>query len=197
MDCSHKQYKKMISIGDKIPDIELEALHDNTIKKVKFSKLKGRWLVLLFYPGDFTFICPTELEEAAELYNEFKKHNAEIMSVSTDSIPSHKAWKDTSKAIKKVKYPMLSDPTGKLSKALGTYIEEEGVSQRGTFIFDPNGKLKAFEIHHNDIGRNAKEILRKLKAAKFVSENKGLVCPASWEPGKGVLRPGLDLVGKI
>lgn len=187
----------MLQIGDKIPDFELDAYHNDEIKKVKFSRIKGKWIVLVFYPGDFTFVCPTELEELAGLYSEFKKLGAEVMSVSTDSVHVHKAWHDTSEAVKKVKYPMLADPNAKLSKALGTYIEEDGVSLRGTFIFNPSGELKAFEINHNDIGRNAHELLRKLKAAKFVSENKGLVCPASWEPGKKVLRPGLELVGKI
>ena len=119
------------------------------------------------------------------------------MSVSTDSVHVHKAWHDASPSIKKVKFPMLADPTGNLCKALGTYIEDEGLSLRGSFIFDPEGALKAFEIHHNDIGRSGKELLRKLQAAKFVRENKGLVCPASWEPGKKTLKPGLKLVGKI
>lgn len=187
----------MLQIGDKIPDFELDAYHNDEIKKVKFSRIRGKWIVLVFYPGDFTFVCPTELEELAGLYSEFKKLGAEVMSVSTDSVHVHKAWHDTSEAVKKVKYPMLADPNAKLSKALGTYIEEDGVSLRGTFIFNPSGELKAFEINHNDIGRNAHELLRKLKAAKFVSENKGLVCPASWEPGKKVLKPGMDLVGKI
>ncbi len=187
----------MMQIGQKIPNLELEALYNNEIKKVRLSKLKGKWIVLIFYPGDFTFVCPTELEEAAMLYDEFKKLGAEVLSASTDSVHTHKAWKDASQAIKKVKYPMLADPTGKLSRAFGTYIEEEGKSLRGSFIIDPDGVLKAFEIHHNDIGRSAKELLRKLKAAKFVRENKGFVCPASWEPGKKVLKPGLDLVGKI
>ncbi len=187
----------MLQIGDKIPDFELDAYHNDEIKKVKFSRIRGKWIVLVFYPGDFTFVCPTELEELAGLYSEFKKLGAEVLSVSTDSVHVHKAWHDTSEAVKKVKYPMLADPNAKLSKALGTYIEEDGVSLRGTFIFNPSGELKAFEINHNDIGRNAHELLRKLKAAKFVSENKGLVCPASWEPGKKVLKPGMELVGKI
>ena len=190
----------MININEKIPDVTLEAFQGNQIKKITLSKYRGKWLVLIFYPGDFTFICPTELEEAAMLYPEFKKLGAEVISVSTDSIHVHKAWHDTSPAIKKVKFPMLADPTGKLSKAFGTYIEngfDEGRSLRGTFIFDPDGVLKTIEIHDNAIGRSGAELLRKLQAAKFVREHKGLVCPASWEPGKKNLKPGLDLVGKI
>ena len=157
----------------------------------------GKWLVLLFYPADFTFICPTELEEAAGLYPEFQKLNAEVLSVSTDTVFVHKAWADHSSAIKKVKFPMLADTTGALCREFGTYIEGEGLSLRATFIIDPDGVLRSMEVHDNSIGRNASEILRKLQAAKFVRENKGLVCPASWQPGGKTLKPGLDLVGKI
>ena len=152
---------------------------------------------MLFYPADFTFICPTELEEAANYDDEFKKIGAEILSVSTDTVYVHKAWHDISPAIKKIKYPMLADPTGNLCREFGTYIDEAGLSLRGTFIIDPDGVLKSYEIHDNSIGRSAKEILRKVQAAKFVRENKGEVCPASWEPGKKTLKPGLNLVGKI
>ncbi len=187
----------MITINQTIPDLELEAYHNETIKKIKLSQYKGKWLVLLFYPADFTFICPTELAEAAEHYEQFKKLGAEVMSVSTDTTFVHKAWHDHSPAIQKVHYPMIADPTGKLCKTFGTYIEEEGLSQRATYIIDPEGKVKSIEIHDNSIGRNTKEILRKLEAAKYVKEHKGHVCPASWEPGKKTLKPGLDLVGKI
>lgn len=187
----------MLKINQKIPDFELEIYHNDEIKKIKLSDYLGKWLVLLFYPADFTFICPTELEEAAEHYEEFKKSGTEIMSVSTDTVFSHKAWHDTSPAVGKIKYPMAADPTGKLCKEFGTYIEEEGLSLRGSFIIDPDGALKACEIHDNSIGRSAAEILRKLQAAKFVRENKGQVCPANWKPGDKTLKPGLDLVGKI
>ncbi|MEK9150920.1 MAG: redoxin domain-containing protein [Patescibacteria group bacterium] len=187
----------MVKIGQAISDFELETFQDEQVKKIKLSDYRGKWLVLLFYPADFTFICPTELEEAAEYYEEFKKNGAEIMSVSTDTVFAHKAWHDTSAAIKKIKYPMAADPTGKLCKEFGVYIEEEGLSLRGSFIIDPDGILKACEIHDNSIGRSVAEILRKLQAAKFVRENKGLVCPASWRPGEKTLKPGLDLVGKI
>lgn len=187
----------MIKIGQKIPDFTLEAYHQDKIKKIKLSDYKGRWLVLIFYPADFTFICPTELEEAAQHYNEFQKLGAEVLSVSTDTVFAHKAWHDQSPAIGKIHYPMLADPTGKVCLEFGTYIEEEGLSLRGTFIIDPDGVLKALDVHDNSIGRSTKEILRKLQAAKFVREHKGLVCPASWEPGKKTLKPGLKLVGKI
>ena len=187
----------MVKIGQKLNEFELSAYHNNDIKKIKLSELKGKWVVLLFYPADFTFICPTELEEAAMHYEEFQKAGAELLSVSTDTVYTHKAWHDVSPAIKKIKYPMLADPTGNLCREFGTYIDEVGLSLRGTFIIDPDGVLKTIDIHDNSIGRSAKEILRKVQAAKFVRENKGEVCPASWEPGKKTLKPGLDLVGKI
>ena len=187
----------MIKIGQKIPDFELEAFHNEKVKKIKLSDYKGKWLVLIFYPADFTFICPTELKEAADNYEKFKQLNAEVLSVSTDTVFVHKAWHDHSPAIGRIKFPMLADPTGKLCKEFGTYIEEEGLSLRGSFIIDPEGILKAFELHDNSIGRNIQELLRKLQAAIFVRENPGQVCPASWEPGKETLKPGLDLVGKI
>ena len=187
----------MVKINQKVQDFEVEAFHNDKIKKIKLSDYKGKWVVLIFYPADFTFICPTELEDAANLYDEFKKLDAEVMSVSTDTAFVHKAWHDNSPAIKKIKYPMIADSTGKLCREFGTYIEDEGLSLRGSFIIDPDGILKVYEIHDNSIGRSAKELLRKLQAAKFVRENKGQVCPANWEPGKKTLKPGLDLVGKI
>jgi peroxiredoxin (alkyl hydroperoxide reductase subunit C) len=187
----------MVKIGGTIPDYSLEAFHEYTIKSVKLSDYKGKWLVIVFYPGDFTFICPTELEELARNYDEIKEMNAEVLSVSTDTVYVHKAWHDESKAINKVDYPMVSDPTGELCRVFGTYIEREGVSLRGTFIIDPNSILKVIEINDNNIGRSVKEILRKLKAAKYVSEHQGEVCPVEWEPGKETLKPTLDLVGKI
>jgi len=166
-----------------IANFEVEAFHQEKIEKINVANNK-EWLVLLFYPADFTFICPTELEEAADNYDAFKKLGAEIMSVSTDTAFAHKAWHDNSPAIKKIQFPMLADPTGKLCQAFDTYIESEGLSLRGTFIIDPKGEIKASEVHDNSIGRNIKEILRKLQAAKFVSENKGLVCPQAGFPGK-------------
>ena len=187
----------MVKVGHPVPDFKAKAFVNEEEKILKLSDYRGKWVVLIFYPADFTFVCPTELEEAAEMYEDFKKLGAEVMSVSTDTVFVHKAWHDNSPSIKKIKYPMLADPTGNICKEFGTYIEEEGLSLRGSFIIDPDGILKTMEIHDNSVGRNAKELLRKLQAAKFVRENKGMVCPASWEPGKKTLKPGLDLVGKI
>lgn len=196
-DCHTGEYDEVAEIGEVIPDFVLDAYQNDEIKEIQLSEYRGTWLILFFYPGDFTFVCPTELEEMAAYYDKFKKEGAEILSVSTDSVYVHKAWHDTSDAVKKVTFPMLADPTGELCEAFGTYIYEEGVSLRGTFIIDPNGVLKAVEINDNSIGRSAAELYRKLQAAKYVSEHAGRVCPASWNPGDDDLTPGLDLVGKI
>ena len=186
-----------IIIGKTLPDFEFEAFYKEKVKKMSLLGQKGKWLILFFYPADFTFICPTELEEMAEMYNEFRKLNVEVVSMSTDTVWVHKAWHDNSPSIRKIKYPMAADPTGKLCREFGTYIDAEGLSLRGSFIIDPDGVLKAMDIHDNSIGRSGHEILRKLRAAKFVAEHKGMVCPASWQPGGKTLKPGLDLVGKI
>jgi len=187
----------MININTIVPEFKLDAYQNKEIKNIKLSDYKGKWVVLIFYPADFTFVCPTELEDAQTYYEEVKKLGGEIMSVSTDTAFVHKAWHDESPAISKIEYPMLADPTGSVSRLFGTYIEDEGLSLRGTFIIDPDGVLKTIEIHENSIGRSAKEMLRKLEAAKFVREHDGNVCPASWEPGKDTLKPGVDLIGKI
>jgi peroxiredoxin len=187
----------MVEIDSKVAEFVIEAYHNDEIKTIKLSEYRGKWVILIFYPGDFTFICPTELEEAAQYYDQFVAAGAEVFGVSTDSKWVHKAWRDESEAIKKVQYPLIADPNGSLSRQFGVYIESEGVARRGTFIIDPDGALKTIEIHNNSIGRNSKELLRKLQAAIFVSQNDGEVCPANWEPGMDTLQPGLALVGKI
>ena len=192
----------MISIGDNVAefegaDIELEAYQADEIKKVKLTDYKGKWIAVVFYPADFTFVCPTELEELADLYSDFQKEGAEILSVSTDTAFVHKAWHDKSKAIGKIKFPMVADPTGNLSWAFGTYMENTGLALRGSFLIDPDGVVKTIEINDLGIGRSGKELLRKLQAAKFVHEHGDQVCPAGWTPGAKTLTPGLDLVGEI
>lgn len=184
-------------IGDTLPELELDVFFEGKEQKIYSEDYEGKWLIFFFYPADFTFVCPTELEELADMYTQFKTEGAEILSVSTDTVFVHKAWKDNSPAIKKVMFPMVADPTGEICELFGTYIYDEGMSLRGTFIIDPAGELVAMEIHNNSIGRSAKELLRKLRAAKFVAEHGGQVCPASWEPGDDTLKPGMDLVGKI
>jgi len=187
----------MYRIGDKIKDFSADVYQNEEIKRVKFSDYRGKWAVLFFYPEDFTFVCPTELEDAAEFYSRFQDINTEIISISTDNISAHKAWHDTSEAIGKVKYPMMADPTTKICRAFGTYIKSEGVSLRGTFIINPDGKLVAFDVHDNSIARNIEEIYRKLQAAQYTAEHGDQVCPARWTPGEKTLKPGVDLIGKI
>lgn len=186
-----------LEINTKAPTFEAKAFHNGEIKTIKLDHYKGKWVVLFFYPADFTFICPTELGEMADNYDELKKLGVEVLSVSTDTVFVHKAWHDASKTIKKIKFPMVADPAGQICNSYGTMIPMEGISLRGTFIIDPDRVLKAFELHDNSIGRSAKELIRKIKAAQFVREHGGEVCPASWEPGQKTLKPGLDLVGKI
>jgi peroxiredoxin (alkyl hydroperoxide reductase subunit C) len=187
----------MIKIGEQIPALEVEAFHHGEVKPLALSGYRGSWLVLLFYPADFTFICPIELAEAAEHHEQFMAESAELVSVSTDTVWTHKAWHETSPMVRDVRFPMLADPTGTLCRAFGTYIEDEGVSLRGTFLVDSDGVLQAFELHANSLGRAVPEMLRKLKAAAFVRAHDGQVCPASWTPGSDTLRPGLDLVGRL
>lgn len=189
-----------ISVGDTVPEVEFEAFipgEKEDIKKMNTKDFKGKWIIFFFYPADFTFVCPTELEDMANIYEDFKKEDAEIVSVSTDTVFVHKAWHDTSDAIKKITYPMAADPTHLLSNLFGVLIEDEGLALRGTFIIDPEGIIRVAEIHDNSIGRNAKETLRKIQAAKFVAEHDGKVCPANWNPGGDTIEPGLNLVGKI
>ncbi|MBR9699115.1 redoxin domain-containing protein [Candidatus Woesearchaeota archaeon] len=191
----------MICINEKAPDFKEDAFVDGEIKKISLSDYKGKWVILFFYPADFTFVCPTELGDLADNYDKFKELGAEVISVSVDTAFVHKAWHDNSDTIKKIKYPMLADPTKRVCSAYGTLIDhdkpDEGLSLRATILIDPEGIVKAFEFHNNDIGRNTEELLRKIEAAKFVEKNKGQVCPMNWKPGEKTLKPGLDLVGKI
>lgn len=184
-------------INSQVPDVELEIYHQEKIKKIKLSDYRGKWLILFFYPADFTFVCPTELKEMADNYENFKTLGAEVISVSTDNIFSHKAWHDSSETIKQITFPMAADPTAKLSQALGVYIEDIGEALRGTFVIDPKGLIKVMEVNDKSIGRSAQELVRKLQAAIFVDKHGDQVCPASWQPGGTTLKPGLDLVGKI
>jgi NADH-dependent peroxiredoxin subunit C len=196
-ECANGKCDVKVAVGQPVPDFTCDAFHNEDIKKVSLSQHKGKWVVVFFYPADFTFVCPTELEELAQHYEELQKLEVEILSVSSDTVYVHKAWHDHSDAIKKVQYPMLADTNHKLAKMFGTYIEEDVMSLRGTFIIDPEGVLRGIEINDNSIGRSARELIRKIKASQFVRQHGGNVCPASWEPGSDTLKPGLDLVGKI
>ncbi len=187
----------MVQINEKAPDFTTEAYHNGDIKKISLSDYKDKWVILFFYPADFTFVCPTELGEMADNYEEFQKLNVEVLSISTDTAFTHAAWHESSPTIKKIKFPMVADPTHRISEAYGVLIEDEGVSLRGTFVINPDGILKAIEIHDNSIGRNCEEILRKIHMSQYVAEHDGEVCPMNWKPGDKTLKPGVDLIGKI
>ncbi|ADJ65779.1 peroxiredoxin [Herbaspirillum seropedicae] len=187
----------MSLINTTIKPFKATAYHDGKFVDITEATLKGKWSVFVFYPADFTFVCPTELEDLADNYAEFKKLGVEIYGVSTDTHFAHKAWHDTSEAIKKVQYPLVGDPTATLARNFEVLIEEEGLALRGTFVINPEGQIKVLEIHDNGIGRDASELLRKVKAAQYVASHPGEVCPAKWEEGAATLKPSLDLVGKI
>jgi peroxiredoxin (alkyl hydroperoxide reductase subunit C) len=184
-------------INTQIKPFSATAFHKGKFVPVTDATLKGRWSVIVFYPADFTFVCPTELGDLADHYATFKSLGVEVYSVSTDTHFTHKAWHDTSDTIGKIQYPMIADPTGTLTRNFDVMIEEEGLALRGTFVVDPEGLIKLCEIHDNGIGRDASELLRKVQAAQYVAAHPGEVCPASWTPGAETLEPSLELVGKI
>ncbi|NOT18368.1 MAG: alkyl hydroperoxide reductase subunit C [Sulfuriferula sp.] len=171
--------------------------HNGKFLEVSEADLKGKWSVVFFYPADFTFVCPTELGDLADNYAEFQKLGVEIYAVSTDTHFTHKAWHDTSDTIGKIQYPMIGDPTGVISRNFGVMIEAAGLADRGTFVIDPNGVIQIIEINAGGIGRDALELMRKVKAAQYVASHPGEVCPAKWKEGEATLAPSLDLVGKI
>ncbi|MFA5522244.1 MAG: alkyl hydroperoxide reductase subunit C [Castellaniella sp.] len=187
----------MSLINTQIKPFQAKAYHEGKFIDVSNESIAGKWSVFVFYPADFTFVCPTELEDLADLYPDFQKIGVEIYSVSTDTHFSHKAWHDTSDAIGKVNYPMLADPTHQLSRNFEVLIEEEGIALRGTFVVNPEGVIKVLEVHDNGIGRVASELLRKVKAAQYIAAHPDEVCPAKWQEGAETLKPSLDLVGKI
>lgn len=187
----------MSIINSEIQPFTTQAYHNGKFIDVSEATLKGHWSVVFFYPADFTFVCPTELGDMADLYPEFQKLGVEIYSVSTDTHFTHKAWHDTSDTIKKIQYPMLGDPTHAISRNFGVLIEEEGLADRGTFVIDPEGRIQIVEINAGGVGRDASELLRKIKAAQYVAAHPGEVCPAKWQEGDATLAPSLDLVGKI
>jgi peroxiredoxin len=187
----------MSLINTIVKPFKANAYRDGKFITVTDADLRGKWSIVCFYPADFTFVCPTELEDLADRYPELQKLGVEVYSVSTDTHFAHKAWHDTSEAIKKVRYVMIGDPTGAITRNFGVMIEEEGLALRGTFLVDPEGRIKLYEVHDNGIGRDASELLRKVKAAQYVATHPGEVCPAKWKEGQRTLKPSLDLVGKI
>ena len=187
----------MSLIGKEVSDFTVMAYHENSFKEVSKKNIMGKWAIFFFYPADFTFICPTELVDLADNYEEFKKIGCEIYSVSTDTHFVHKAWHDASQSIKKLQYPMLADPTHALSKDFDVLIEKDGIAERGTFVVNPEGSIVSYEVTAGNVGRNAAELLRKVQAAQFVAAHGDEVCPAKWQPGAETLKPSLDLVGLI
>uniref|UniRef100_A0AB33IVH3 Alkyl hydroperoxide reductase C n=1 Tax=Prevotella sp. GTC17254 TaxID=3236794 RepID=A0AB33IVH3_9BACT len=184
-------------INAQVPEFKVEAYQNGSFKTVSNEDIKGKWAVFFFYPADFTFVCPTELEDLQEKYQYLKSIGVEVYSVSTDTHFVHKAWHDESPSIKTIEYPMLGDPRGVLTRGFGVYKEDEGVAYRATFLVNPEGLIKIAEVQDNNIGRNAAELVRKIEAAQFVATHDGEVCPARWMKGDKTLKPGIDLVGKI
>ncbi|MBL4638430.1 MAG: peroxiredoxin [Proteobacteria bacterium] len=184
-------------INTQIKPFNATAFHNGEFIPVTDEDVKGKWSIFFFYPADFTFVCPTELGDLADHYAKLQQLGVEVYSVSTDTHFTHKAWHDTSDTIKKINYPMIGDPTGTISRNFDVMIEEEGLALRGTFVIDPEGNIKVAEVHDLGIGRDAKELVRKVQAAQYVAEHDGEVCPAAWQPGEATLAPSLDLVGKI
>ena len=187
----------MSLINTTITPFETTAFHNGEFVPVTSDDLAGKWAVVFFYPADFTFVCPTELGDLADNYVEFQRLGVEVYSVSTDTHFTHKAWHDTSDTIGKIQYPMIGDPTLQISRNFEVLREDQGLANRGTYIVDPQGVIQALEITAEGIGRDAKDLLRKVKAAQYVAAHPGEVCPAKWEEGAATLKPSFDLVGKI
>lgn len=184
-------------INTEVKPFKATAYHQGKFVPVTETSAKGKWAVYFFYPADFTFVCPTELGDLADNYATLKDLGVEVYGISTDTHFTHKAWHDTSETIKKISYPMVGDPTGTITRNFGVMIEEDGMAQRGTFVADPQGVIRIVEITDGGIGRDASELLRKIKAAQYVASHPGEVCPAKWQEGDATLAPSLDLVGKI
>ncbi len=187
----------MSLIGKEIADFTVQTYHENKFKELKKADILGKWGVFFFYPADFTFVCPTELEDLGNKYKEFQNIGCEIYSVSCDTHFVHKAWHDTSERIKKINYPMIADPTAALARDMDVMIEADGIAERGTFIVNPEGKIVAYEVIAGNVGRNADELFRRVQALQFVAEHGDEVCPAKWQPGAKTLKPSLDLVGQL
>jgi peroxiredoxin (alkyl hydroperoxide reductase subunit C) len=187
----------MALINTQIKPFQATAFKQGEFLELSDADLKGKWSVFFFYPADFTFVCPTELGDLADHYDEFHKRGVEIYSVSTDTHFTHKAWHETSDTIGKIQYAMIGDPTGEITRNFEVMREGQGLADRGTFLVDPDGVIQAMEITAEGIGRDAEDLLRKVKAAQYVAAHPGEVCPAAWKEGEETLAPSLDLVGKI
>jgi peroxiredoxin (alkyl hydroperoxide reductase subunit C) len=187
----------MSLINTEIKPFSATAFHNGKFVPVTQDTLKGKWSVVFFYPADFTFVCPTELEDMANLDGEFRALGVDIYSVSTDTHFSHKAWAETSPAVGTIRFTMLGDPSGQVTNNFGVMREGVGLADRATFLVDPDGVVQYVEVTSEGVGRNAAELLRKVKAAQYIAAHPGEVCPAKWEEGDDTLAPSLDLVGKL
>lgn len=187
----------MSLIGTQVKEFKASAFQNGNFIDVTEENFKGHWSIVCFYPADFTFVCPTELEDLQDNYETLKSLGVEVYSVSTDTHFTHKAWHDSSETIKKIQYIMIGDPSHTLSRNFDVLIESDGLADRGTFIIDPDGVIQAVEINAGGIGRDASTLVNKIKAAQYVRNNPGEVCPAKWKEGAATLKPHLDLVGKI
>ncbi|MEZ2222595.1 MULTISPECIES: alkyl hydroperoxide reductase subunit C [unclassified Rhizobium] len=187
----------MSVLNTAIKPFKAQAFKQGKFIEVTEADIAGKWAVFFFYPADFTFVCPTELGDVADNYAELQRLGVEVFSVSTDTHFTHKAWHDSSETIGKIQYAMIGDPTGTITRNFDVMREAEGLADRGTFVVDPDGVVQAVEITAEGIGRNAADLLRRIKAAQYVRSHPGEVCPAKWEEGEKTLAPSLHLVGKI
>jgi len=191
----------IVRVGQDVPDFEMETFDpkkgDFATVSLKELKKARKWTVLFFYPADYTFVCPTELADLATQSEALTKAGAEVISVSTDNKFVHLAWQREEKLLSNVKYQMASDATGRVSRLFGVFNEENGLDYRGTFIISPDGKLVASEVNFYNVGRNAAELLRKVKANVYLSSHPEEACPANWSEGAKTLKPGAKLVGKV
>ncbi|ACB62445.1 MULTISPECIES: alkyl hydroperoxide reductase subunit C [Exiguobacterium] len=187
----------MSLIGSEVKPFSASAFHNGEFVDLTDANLRGKWSVVCFYPADFTFVCPTELEDLQNQYATLKALDVEVYSVSTDTHFTHKAWHETSETIGKIEYVMIGDPSHVISRNFEVLNEQDGLADRGTFIIDPDGVIQTVEINAGGIGRDASTLVNKIKAAQYVRNNPGEVCPAKWEEGSATLTPSLDLVGKI
>lgn len=193
----HAEVYLMSLIDKEIADFSVQAFHNDSFKTVTKDDIMGKWTVFFFYPADFTFVCPTELEDLSNLYAEFQKIGCEVYSVSCDTHFVHKAWHDASDRIKKIPFPMIADPTAELAQDFEVYDSVRGLAERGSFIVDPDGRIAVYEVSAGNVGRNAEELLRRVQACQFVAQHGDQVCPAKWKPGAETLKPALDLVGAL
>lgn len=174
--------ESVLQVGQEAPDFDdILSYHNNEFHKISLRDYHGKWLVLFFYPRDFTFVCPTEIEEFGKHYEAFLKINCEILAASTDSEHAHRAWFTTDDRLKGVKYPILADTTQEVTALYGV-LDVDGSAQRGTFVIDPEGALRYMLVSSDSVGRNIKETLRVVEALQT-----GERCPAGWEKGDKTL----------